>query len=157
MEATTGEHIPHEETFIEVRGRISAEHAIIKAELTNLAQAASRVFERDPGGPLALREALWTVYTRLVDHLAMEENHLLPLLEKVDSWGPYRVENLLEDHRQQRIVLDAIIDECECGTKDDVELADDAKWLVDSISKDIVLEEKALDAIEASELEICGE
>ena len=80
-----------------------------------------------------------------------------PLLEKVDSWGPYRAENLIEDHRQQRIVLDAIMDECECGTKDDFELADDAKWLVTSLTKDIDAEEKALDAIEKNELELCAE
>jgi iron-sulfur cluster repair protein YtfE (RIC family) len=155
---TTAETTPREETFIEVRRRISAEHTVIMAELARLADAANRVVERDPRGPIALREALWDVYTRLVDHLAMEENHLVPLLEKIDSWGPYRVTNLLEEHRQQRVVLDAIIDECECGTKDDLELADDAQWLVDSISKDILLEENGLDAIEENDrLEICAE
>ena len=147
-----------DESFTEVRARVSAEHSLIKRDLASLAIAAKRVDDGEPGAALLLREALWTVYTRLVDHLMMEENHLVPLLERIDSWGPYRVENMLEEHRQQRVVLDAIIDECECGTKDDEELADDAKWLVASLAKDIAAEERALDAIEKQdELEICGE
>src|SRR5262245_54245361 len=60
--------------------RIASEHAVIKAELAILTDAATRVLGQDPKGPLALREALWTVYTRLVDHLATEEHDLLPLL-----------------------------------------------------------------------------
>ena len=144
-------------TFEKVRSLISAEHAVIKAELATLSEASARVLAGDTSAVLGMREALWTVYIRLVDHLAMEENHLLPLLETIDSWGHYRVENLLEDHRQQRIVLDAIMDECECGTKDDEELADDARWLVDSLLRDIEAEEQALNRMESAELETCGQ
>jgi iron-sulfur cluster repair protein YtfE (RIC family) len=136
-----------DDSFEDVRLRIVHEHTAIKAELGVLRDAAQRVMAHDERGPIALREALWEVYTRLVDHLAMEENNLLPLLEQIDSWGPHRAENMLEDHRQQRVVLDAIIDECECGTKDDLELADDALWLVASLEKDIAAENAALEAL----------
>ncbi len=152
---------PPEETFDEVHRRVSAEHAIIKEELAILDEAARLVLETngDDQAALALRGALWNVYNRFVDHLAMEESHLAPLLRDLDSWGPYRVENMLEEHREQRTVIDALIDECAGGTKSDVELADDTRWFVATITKDIEGEEVGLDAIEHSDedVDICGE
>jgi iron-sulfur cluster repair protein YtfE (RIC family) len=146
-----------QESFEEVRTRISAEHAVLRAELGILSDAAHRVIAHEELAAREMREALWTVYLRVVDHLATEERRLLPLLEGIDGWGPFHASTLLEEHRQQRIVLNAVMDESEFGTTGDLELADDAAWLVGSISKDIAAELKALDVLQANAIATSGD
>src|SRR5207245_2508532 len=54
-----------------------------------------------------LAGAIATFSSELRAHLAAEEELLGPVLERIDAWGPVRLDLLRTEHAHQRAVLDA--------------------------------------------------
>ena len=77
----------------------------------------------------------------------MEERDLAPLFERAGVWGKVQVQRLHEEHRQQRTTLLAMVDECDGKTKGESAIVDDARWLIESLRRDIDHEEREFDAV----------
>jgi hypothetical protein len=73
-------------------------------------------------------------------HLAAEEELLEPILERLDAWGPVRLDLLRSDHAHQRAVLHALADR-KIGLR---EMAHRARSLVADVLLDMDAEERDL-------------
>jgi hypothetical protein len=120
-----------------IKTRIRADHAAIRTildRIENLASGASRA-ERE----VALVDEIWRLFLVFDEHLGYEERHLFPLVGEIE--GEERTVALREEHRQQRIVLHAMVSACESPSSDGERLADNARWLVESLRADMRHEE----------------
>jgi hypothetical protein len=52
-----------------------------------------------------LRERAELLYRMLTEHIDLEERALAPIVERIDAWGPVRLEQMLYDHAGQRMAL----------------------------------------------------
>jgi iron-sulfur cluster repair protein YtfE (RIC family) len=80
----------------EVRTQILAEHDRLRVLLSELEAAA----DRD-----ALRRALGELLSSLRNHVAREDEILVPALEAADAWGPQRAARIRENHEAQLRLL----------------------------------------------------
>jgi hypothetical protein len=125
-------------TLAEVKSRVRAEHATLRALLARVAEAAA-----EGRSESELRDAIWDLDVAFADHLAMEEADLVPLVRALDPLGPARVAAMLEEHREQRAALTALVRRSETG-KTSRGLAEGALYLVDAVLRDMELEEAQL-------------
>jgi hypothetical protein len=132
-------------TLTEVRARVLGEHRTLRAKLGHI-DALSTASPSPPSAATTreLGDALWDFSVLFEDHLAMEEADLAPLLRGIDAWGPVRAERLFDEHKQQREMLLALVDESVGETKTPTELAADARWLVAILRVDMTEEEHDL-------------
>ncbi len=90
-------------TAAEIRERILAEHRELRELLAEVLTLSRTVASRDDEESLKLAvRALVLVFG---EHLRSEEAVLVPTLERVEPWGPARVERLDEEHATQRAML----------------------------------------------------
>jgi hypothetical protein len=82
-----------------------------------------------------LADAIWRLFLILDDHLGMEERDLVPYVR--EAGGAFAVEHLQQEHREQRTALLAMVNECDSRTRSGAELADDVRWLIESLRKDM--------------------
>jgi DUF438 domain-containing protein len=142
----TNERSKH--TLDEVQAHVRADHARIRAKLDDVARAAGKDADgAEAGASKELTDAIWELFLIFDAHLAMEERDLVPLLVETGVWGPVPVERLHDEHRQQRTVLLAMVEECDAETRGSAVIADDARWLVASLRRDMDHEERVLEAI----------
>jgi hypothetical protein len=74
--------------------------------------------------------------------LLLEEKILQPVIVQVDAWGPVRVERMIEEHREQRLLLRAVANDIADERRPSDELADELAWLVETLLHDMEREEK---------------
>jgi hypothetical protein len=89
----------------DVRARVLAEHAEIRAILDRLEPVARALRDGDHvrlDDAEKLREALCE---RLFAHIDLEDAILAPALRAADAWGKERAAQLLDHHREQRAEL----------------------------------------------------
>ena len=96
----------------EVRARVLEDHEGLRADLDRLEGLAQRVrrddcSERDVD---ALRSDAQTLLDKLRVHMQWEDRYLLPALRSADAWGEERAKRLVDDHREQRALLDFILE-----------------------------------------------
>lgn len=131
-----------------VRLRVLAEHLAIRRVLRSIEDHARAVADGAEGADDAgLRDRLSAFEGIFLEHLAMEETELAPLLRDVDPWGPVRVERMLEEHVQQRRQVGALM-----TARDEPSvrrLAASSLRLVARIRKDMREEERDLQALRA--------
>jgi hemerythrin-like domain-containing protein len=120
---------------------ISGEHRTLRGLLESLDDAAARVLSSTPGGMTALREATRALDTSFRAHLAMEESVLAPLLRG------RALDHMRREHRDQRSMLEAILNEVEHDPRDPMRLAHDARWLVVALARDMDVEDEILSRI----------
>ncbi len=125
--------------------QVRQEHRDLRALLGTLDDAASRVLEHTAGALSELREAVRELDVTLRAHLVMEETALVPVL----SAGA--VDRMRREHIEQRTALVALSSEVEGDTKEPARLADDARWLVRGLLRDMQEEDAALDGLTARE------
>jgi hemerythrin HHE cation binding domain-containing protein len=106
--------------LIQVKARVRADHARIRVVLDGLEHELGRsdFLSKE------LTDAIWKLFLILDDHLGMEERDLLPHL--VEAFGPVAIEHLQQEHREQRTVLLAMVNECDGGTTSNENIVDDA-------------------------------
>ena len=140
---------PPEATLTLVQANVRADHVRIRAALDELTRLASTSAQE--GGEthwsLELTGAIWGLFLLFDDHLAMEERDLVPLLERTGVWGKVQVERMQQEHRQQRTVLLATVDACDDNTKAPAVIANNARWLVESLRRDMDREEREFESI----------
>jgi len=92
-----------------------------------------------------LTDAIWKLFLLLDDHLGMEERDLLPYL--LEARGLAVVEHLEQEHHEQRTVLLAMVNECDTGTASNANIIDDARWLIESLRRDMDREDLEFDTL----------
>ena len=124
--------------------QVKQEHRDLRVLLTTLDEAAARVLAHTAGALTDLREAVRLLDVAFRAHLLMEEAQLVPAL------SPAALERLRTEHAEQRSTLLAIASEVDHDTHEPGRLADDARWLVDGLLRDMRDEDAALDGLVAS-------
>ena len=146
---------PPLQSFDLVRDRVLAEHTELRRLLQRLLVAARSIIERETTFEIELHAAITAVALTFDQHFWMEEKHLIPLLAATGEGGgpgrPHRLGDgpvqaalMLDEHRQQREIVFALLSEAIAGEKAGIALAEDACWLVDSLMKDIHEEDQFL-------------
>jgi len=94
------------------RSILLSQHQRLRDLIETLRQAAGSVLtSRDEAleqRAAWLAGAIGSFGAELNAHLATEEDLLGPVLERVDAWGPLRLELMRVEHAHQRAVLDAL-------------------------------------------------
>ena len=87
-----------------VRARVVAEHARLRTLIAEVEQLANAVGEGADDVEL-LRERAGTLYRMLTEHVDHEDAVVAPIIERIDAWGPVRLEQMQHDHAGQRMTL----------------------------------------------------
>jgi hypothetical protein len=129
----------------ERRSVLLAQHEQLRMLIAAVSRASADVLasseEALPDRAAALVRAIATFADDLRAHLAAEERLLGPVLERLDSWGPLRLELLRTEHAHQRAVLDALRADRNLSTR---ELARRARSLAADVLLDMDAEERDL-------------
>jgi len=108
----------HRASVGDVRARVLAEHARLRALIADVDRLATAVSAGDVRCLEPLREKAARLYRILGDHIDHEEAVLVPIIRTIDAWGTVRVEQLLEEHAGQRMALKEAIEELELEGSD---------------------------------------
>ncbi len=133
------DELPGARPLAEVIERIRAEHALLRTLMDRVLIASWR----PPTISNGLAGAVWDLYVTFESHLGMEETLLIPHIV-ASAGGIMHAERWLEEHRRQRTMLLALVDDCLGQTKPLEQLADDARWLAARLAKDMDAEEDEL-------------
>jgi iron-sulfur cluster repair protein YtfE (RIC family) len=96
---------PPTKAIEEVRTRILAEHARLRAVINDVDRLAIAVAAGETQRVEALREHAERLYRMLEQHIDHEEAVVVPILACIDAWGSVRVEQLQHEHAGQRMLL----------------------------------------------------
>ena len=77
----------------------------MRAAITDVDKLATAVAAGELGRVEALRERAERLYRMLAEHIDQEEMPIAPIIERIDAWGPVRLEQLRHDHAEQRMAL----------------------------------------------------
>lgn len=92
----------------QVRSRILAEHAALRAELDRLTAVTEQLQAGCAGALAQAIDMAQSLYRSLRNHIDFEDALLVPALRDTDSWGPVRAERLTRHHAEQRSELRAL-------------------------------------------------
>lgn len=94
----------------QVRRRILDDHDHLRGALIGLERSAGdlRGGQREALAPTL--SALRRLAQRFLDHLALEEEIMVPALRDADAWGPERAKLVLAEHEAQRIELAELLE-----------------------------------------------
>ena len=144
------EHRPqHEDEPARVRVAILSEHVKLRRLLRGvereahklMASATPREAER-----VATFEAAQLLCSAMTAHIDLESRVLAPALETLDAWGKVRADRLRREHEDQRLILRSYLAALQAlGQVEPGQLlADVAQRLVDTLRKDMEIEEQTL-------------
>ena len=135
-----------------ILGRVLSDHWRVRALLDEIDDvAAAMAGQRQARGANKLPEVVWRLFVLFDDHLALEERELTPFLVEQGIWKAGRVEDLRREHKAQRTMLLALLGECDAKAKSDGELANDARWLIESLRKDVTHEDAEFESVRTRE------
>ncbi|MFL5393697.1 MAG: hemerythrin domain-containing protein [Myxococcales bacterium] len=130
---------------LERRTLLLLQHKQLRERIVEVGEAASNVLacsEGELAGRAAeLSRAVITFADDLNLHLAAEEELLGPILERIDAWGPVRLELLRSEHAHQRALLRTLHTDRSLEPRD---MARRARSLVADVLVDMNAEEKDL-------------
>lgn len=125
----------------QVRARVLKDHAALRLLIAQVRRAAKQA--RDGGVDRdRFVEAAHTLLRALREHLALEDEILLPTLRTIDAWGPERAKRLETEHAHQREVLEMTEYELDDAERPIGETVARMEQFVDRLEKDMMLEEK---------------
>ena len=127
----------------ETRAQVLGQHAALRRRLATLRHASLDVTDHNRC-QLDLRRELLAFATELAEHLAFEERVLLPLVRRIDAWGPQRSERMLAEHARQRCTLAGFVAACEGESWMTQAFAERVGRLVADVLEDIAFEEEGL-------------
>lgn len=129
----------------EVRRRVQEEHDAIRAQIGALLESTREVAEHVADAPRLWRPMI-ELCRMLQRHLDYEDEVFLPLLAQADAWGPVRAASIDDDHRAERAMIAALVEDIAAGTRSDGELVDEIAWFLSAVEHDMFDEERlALD------------
>lgn len=92
-------------THEERRQTLHAQHQQLRVVIAGVREAALEVLGSEATDCAGLRMRISVLHDDLQRHLATEEALLEPVLERIDAWGPVRLDLLRAEHAHQRAVL----------------------------------------------------
>lgn len=127
-----------------IAGRVRRDHATIRTLLDDVERGCAAAQEGRAGAVDRLRGAVWDLYLVFVDHLAMEEAHVAPILRAHGARGEERTVQMFLEHNEQRLAILELVEDAERDAKQPGELIAEATALVVALRKDMDLEERSL-------------
>ncbi len=133
-----------------VRAAVLKEHADIRSLLGRVEETARRLAlsaAPDEAGRASTYEAAHLLCRVMVAHIELEDRVLAPALERIDAWGAARAERLRAEHADQlRVVRSylAALDHLAASAPSGPVLAEVARQLVETIRKDMEVEEQTV-------------
>ena len=124
-----------------VRIRILSDHEFLRGLLNELDQQAFRVAQGAEEGVIMLRALGLKLLRRFSEHLALEDRFLAPALRRAGPAGRERAEQLGADHREQRELLDYLLDKVRDPSRPAAVLAAEWRSLVELLLDDMAQEE----------------
>lgn len=129
----------------EVRGHVLQDHEGLRRDLDRLEERAKQTRREDPVSHLpSLLGDAETLLEKLQVHMRWEEVHLLPVLRDADAWGEERALRLERDHREQRALLDFILERLHDTERPNELLYSDVFGLIAFLREDMEEEERDL-------------
>lgn len=129
----------------EVRARVLDDHDGLRGDLDRLEDLTRRIRgEADECGVLALRGDASVLLQKLQVHMRWEDLYLLPVLRDADAWGEERARRLTTDHREQRALLDFILERLRDEGRPSELVFSDVFGLIDFLREDMEEEERDL-------------
>ena len=89
----------------ERRQTLHAQHQGLRALIRGVREAALEVLGAESDDSSELRRRIGKLRDDMEHHLQTEEALLEPVLERIDAWGPVRLDLLRAEHAHQRAVL----------------------------------------------------
>ncbi len=127
----------------ERRQTLHAQHQQLRAVIAEVRQAALEVLGAESEDSSELRDRVGRLREDLERHLSLEEALLEPVLERIDAWGPIRLELLRTEHAHQRAVL-SLLRSDRAAAIPPLQLARRVLGLLDDISADMDAEDRDL-------------
>lgn len=127
----------------EVRAHVLAEHTRLREASARLAQGALPTARKV--GHAALRRLVAELRTVALEHAALEERELVPLLLEADAWGSVRVEQLRDRHHRVLRALEAFANELAEGKHGACDLVARIVEVIDPLFHDMEEEEATID------------
>jgi iron-sulfur cluster repair protein YtfE (RIC family) len=128
----------------QVRSTILEDHAHLREQLDALEALAQGLVAGRTEPLVEALAALRRMKRRFFDHLDLEEAIMVPALRDADAWGPERAQLVLDEHRDQRAELEALVVELNrADTTPDVVGQRILVW-IEALRVDMVHEEKAV-------------
>lgn len=124
--------------------RVQRDHATIRALLDAVERACAGSSNRQSAGLDSLRRAVWDLYIAFVEHLAMEEEHVAPILRSAGGAGEARAVAMMLEHNEQRRLILELVDDMERDAKEADALVVEALALVGAFNTDMLLEDRSL-------------
>jgi hypothetical protein len=124
-----------------VRERILRDHEYLRGLLDEVDQQAFRVAQGAEEGVGRLRALGLQLLSRFSEHLGLEDRSLAPALRRAGPAGRDRAERLDADHREQRELLDYLLDRLRDPSRPGSVLAAEWRGLVELLLDDMAQEE----------------
>lgn len=128
----------------EVRSRVLSDHTALRRDAALVEKLAGEVSEGREGALPALRQQGRQLHGRLCEHMRFEDAHLAPALRQSDAPGEGRAEHLAAAHREQRELLDYLLERLSDGSRPAVVLAGDLRSFAELLRDDMDWEEAGL-------------
>ena len=130
-------------THEERRQTLHSQHQHLRVVIAGVREAALDIVGREGGDSTGLRMRISALRDDLERHLATEEALLGPVLERIDAWGPVRLDLLRAEHAHQRAVL-SLLRSDRAAALPPLPLARRVLALLDDISADMDAEDRDL-------------
>jgi hemerythrin-like domain-containing protein len=88
----------------EIRTIILGEHRELRERLAEIVTNLSRA-TAEPNVRAELQQQLARFYEKFLLHIEHEEQILRPVLADIDNWGPIRIQQMDEEHVEQRELI----------------------------------------------------
>ncbi|MCG8589138.1 MAG: hemerythrin domain-containing protein [Proteobacteria bacterium] len=128
--------------FVEVRTRVLQDHEDLRLLLNAVEDLALRARAGGTSVIPQLRERGEALAYRLRDHLALEDEHLVPLVNA--ERGPEAVDQLAAEHREQRLVIDFVVERLQDETRPTRLMVREIATFAELLREDMAHEEEEL-------------
>ena len=120
---------------------LRAQHGVLRELIAGMRQLAIEV-QAAPAKSAPLAEQLGRLRMNIEVHMLDEEAFLAPILERLDAWGPQRLQLLRTEHAHQRALLEVLCSNL--AERTPAELARRALVLATDLLEDMAAEESGL-------------
>jgi hypothetical protein len=127
----------------ECRKTLELQHRQLRALIARIRETALKALKSDRAASEELHVLVGLFRGEIEKHLAAEESMLAPVLERIDAWGPVRLDLMRAEHAHQRAVL-AVLRSHPAGELPAALFAPRVLGLLDDVSADMDAEDKDL-------------
>ena len=127
----------------ERRQTLHGQHLHLRGVIARVREAALEIVGAEETDSTSLRSLISELRDDLERHLTTEEALLGPVLERIDAWGPVRLDLLRAEHAHQRAVL-SVLRSDRAAAVPPLKLARRVLGLLDDIIADMDAEDRDL-------------